>query len=206
LVYPIRIIGVGPGHEDYITPAAKKAAETADLLVGSQRSLKHFLYLKKETLIIDRDLPGLVREIKKHQTDKRVAVLVTGDPGFYSLASYLKKYFPRTHLELMPGISSTQVAFARIGRSWENVRFISVHGRPLNKLLPVIENYGTVAVLTDNINTPKVVADYLKDKIKGDPLVFICDSLTDPAEEIFETRLSQVYQATKNSVMVIAYE
>ncbi len=206
MVYPIRIIGVGPGHEDYITPAAKKAAETADLLVGSQRSLKHFLYLKKETLIIDRDLPGLVREIKKHQTDKRVAVLVTGDPGFYSLASYLKKYFPRTHLELMPGISSTQVAFARIGRSWENVRFISVHGRPLNKLLPVIENYGTVAVLTDNINTPKVVADYLKDKIKGDPLVFICDSLTDPAEEIFETRLSQVYQATKNSVMVIAYE
>lgn len=206
MVYPIRIIGVGPGHEDYITPAAKKAAETADLLVGSQRSLKHFLYLKKEIFIIDRDMPGLVRKIKDFQTNKRVAVLVTGDPGFYSLASYLKKHFSRAQLELMPGISSTQVAFARIGRSWENVQFISVHGRPLNKLLPVIENYGTVAVLTDNINTPKVVADYLKGKIEGDPLVFICDSLTDPAEEIFETRLSQVYQDTKNSVMVIAYE
>ena len=206
MVYPIRIIGVGPGHEDYITPAAKKAAETADLLVGSQRSLKHFLYLKKEIFIIDRDMPGLVRKIKEFQTNKRVAVLVTGDPGFYSLASYLKKHFSRAQLELMPGISSTQVAFARIGRSWENVQFISVHGRPLNKLLPVIENYGTVAVLTDNLNTPKVVADYLKGKIEGDPLVFICDSLTDPAEEIFETRLSQVYQDTKNSVMVIAYE
>ena len=206
MVYPIRIIGVGPGHEDYITPAAKKAAETADLLVGSQRSLKHFLYLKKEIFIIDRDMPGLVRKIKDFQTNKRVAVLVTGDPGFYSLASYLKKHFSRAQLELMPGISSTQVAFARIGRSWENVQFISVHGRPLNKLLPVIENYGTVAVLTDNINTPKVVADYLKGRIEGDPLVFICDSLTDPAEEIFETRLSQVYQDTKNSVMVIAYE
>ena len=206
MVYPIRIIGVGPGHEDYITPAAKKAAETADLLVGSQRSLKHFLYLKKEIFIIDRDMPGLVRKIKDFQTNKRVAVLVTGDPGFYSLASYLKKHFSRAQLELMPGISSTQVAFARIGRSWENVQFISVHGRPLNKLLPVIENYGTVAVLTDNLNTPKVVADYLKGKIEGDPLVFICDSLTDPAEEIFETRLSQVYQDTKNSVMVIAYE
>jgi len=206
LVYPIRIIGVGPGHEDYITPAAKKAAETADLLVGSQRSLKHFLYLKKEIFIIGRDMPGLVRKIKEFQTNKRVAVLVTGDPGFYSLASYLKKHFSRAQLELMPGISSTQVAFARIGRSWENVQFISVHGRPLNKLLPVIENYGTVAVLTDNLNTPKVVADYLKGKIEGDPLVFICDSLTDPAEEIFETRLSQVYQDTKNSVMVIAYE
>jgi len=206
LVYPIRIIGVGPGHEDYITPAAKKAAETADLLVGSQRSLKHFLYLKKEIFIIGRDMPGLVRKIKEFQTNKRVAVLVTGDPGFYSLASYLKKHFSRAQLELMPGISSTQVAFARIGRSWENVQFISVHGRPLNKLLPVIENYGTVAVLTDNLNTPKVVADYLKGRIEGDPLVFICDSLTDPAEEIFETRLSQVYQDTKNSVMVIAYE
>ena len=206
MVYPIRIIGVGPGHEDYITPAAKKAAETADLLVGSQRSLKHFLYLKKEIFIIGRDMPGLVRKIKEFQTNKRVAVLVTGDPGFYSLASYLKKHFSRAQLELMPGISSTQVAFARIGRSWENVQFISVHGRPLNKLLPVIENYGTVAVLTDNINTPKVVADYLKGRIEGDPLVFICDSLTDPAEEIFETRLSQVYQDTKNSVMVIAYE
>ena len=206
MVYPIRIIGVGPGHEDYITPAAKKAAETADLLVGSQRSLKHFLYLKKEIFIIGRDMPGLVRKIKEFQTNKRVAVLVTGDPGFYSLASYLKKHFSRAQLELMPGISSTQVAFARIGRSWENVQFISVHGRPLNKLLPVIENYGTVAVLTDNLNTPKVVADYLKGRIEGDPLVFICDSLTDPAEEIFETRLSQVYQDTKNSVMVIAYE
>ncbi|MBO8168282.1 MAG: precorrin-6y C5,15-methyltransferase (decarboxylating) subunit CbiE [Thermoanaerobacteraceae bacterium] len=207
MVYPIKVIGVGPGHEDYLTPAARKAAEQADCLVGGRRALRLFAHLGKETYLIDGNLSWLVEKLVQLWEDNRkVAVLVTGDPGFYSLSAYLKKHFPAEQLEFIPGISSVQVAFARIKRSWQDVRFVSVHGRPLEELREVVHPGQTVVILTDNNHTPRIVAEYLRGKVEGDPRVFICDSLTEPEETVVETRLSRVDQELTNSVMVIAYE
>ena len=38
----INIVGVGPGSPDYVTPAARKAVQSAKLVIGAQRSLNLF--------------------------------------------------------------------------------------------------------------------------------------------------------------------
>lgn len=60
---------------------------------------------------------------------KPLAVLVSGDTGFFSLAQRIYDSFPG-RVRLFPGISSLQMMAARIGRSWANVPVISLHGRP----------------------------------------------------------------------------
>jgi len=46
---------------------------------------------------------------------QRIAVLVTGDPGLFSLAKPVIERFGRTRCRVIPGVSSVQTAFARIG-------------------------------------------------------------------------------------------
>jgi len=54
-------------------------------------------------------------------------VLVSGDPGLYSLAARITGRFGRTNCEIIPGISSVQFAFARLGMIWEDAQIISLH-------------------------------------------------------------------------------
>lgn len=211
MVHPIKVVGIGPGHQDYLLPAALKAVREADYLVGGARALALFAHLDKPCCRIDKNLARLVPQLKDWRQKGRVAVLVSGDPGFYSLLNYLRRHFPGSELEVIPGLSSMQLAFARLGISWHDARFASVHGRPLETLLRVVEPGVTVAILTSGQNDPGAVAEFLTGKITGDPRVYLCDSLGEPGEKIISTRLSRVVQqlkncSLKNCIMVITSE
>lgn len=206
MVYPIKVVGTGPGHEDYLLPVARKAVRECDCLFGAEKALGLFAHLGKPAYPLDKNIARLVPQLKNLRQKYRVAVLVSGDPGFYSLLAFLKKHFSRAELEVIPGISSVQLAFARIKETWQDARFSSVHGRTLEKLPEEIRPGQTVAVLTGGKNTPGAVARFLAGKIPGDPRVILCTGLSGPEETIIETKLSRVDQELQNSIMVITYE
>ena len=56
-------------------------------------------------------------------------MLVSGDPGLYSLAQNVIRHFGREDCEVVPAVSSVQVAFARLGIDWADARIVSAHGR-----------------------------------------------------------------------------
>ncbi len=56
-------------------------------------------------------------------------MLVSGDPGLHSLARNVIQYFGRAQCEVVPAVSSVQVAFARLGLDWADARILSAHGR-----------------------------------------------------------------------------
>ena len=52
----LNIVGVGPGSPDYVTPAARKAVQQADLVIGAKRSLNMLQGdIKGETLPVKHD-------------------------------------------------------------------------------------------------------------------------------------------------------
>ena len=74
--------------------------------------------------------PPLLDQIAaRRAAGRRVAVLVSGDPGLYSLAQNVVRRFGREHCEVVPAVSSVQVAFARLGLDWADARILSAHGR-----------------------------------------------------------------------------
>ncbi len=47
------IVGIGPGHRDYLLPAALAAINSADTLIGGERQLSHFEELKKKAVSLE---------------------------------------------------------------------------------------------------------------------------------------------------------
>ena len=144
----IQIVGCGPGSPAYLTEAARHAARDADVLVGSKRLLAMFPDGEKERIVVGSHIAELFEPIGQiHASGRRIAVLVSGDPGVYSLAQGIVRQFGREHCEIVPGISSVQVAFARLGLGWADARIISAHGRTPDIELDELAATDKIAIL-----------------------------------------------------------
>jgi precorrin-6y C5,15-methyltransferase (decarboxylating) CbiE subunit len=131
----ISIIGLGPGTFEHMTNEAINALTGADVLVASARMLdaaKISPYARRVELPASGMADEVVR-VLEYETlhSEEVALVVSGDPGFYSLAKKVIRHFGRDNVNVVPGISALQIMAARIGRSWTNIASNSLHGRNL---------------------------------------------------------------------------
>ena len=125
----IIVAGIGPGGEDYITPAAQKKIRGAKFLVGGRRALSEFATENQSTCAITKDLDAPIDFIREKISFGDVVVMVSGDPGYYSLLDLLRKNFPPSQIEVIPSISALQLAFAKISLPWHAATLASFHGR-----------------------------------------------------------------------------
>src|SRR5512135_3183712 len=89
----ISIVGCGPGSLDYLTPAALKVIEQAEVLVGAKRLLDLFPSNSAERIVVHAHVRELLDQVAERADHKRIAVLVTGDPGLFSLAKQVIERF-----------------------------------------------------------------------------------------------------------------
>ncbi len=182
MAYPVKVIGIGPGSPDFLLPQALKEASLCSVLIGSARALQLFPTEGKETRLIDKNLKELLTYIQQKRSSELVGILVSGDPGFYSLLAYLKKHLSPGELEVIPGISSLQVAFSRLRLTWQDAQWLSLHGRPLENLLPYLNSKKTLGLLVDkNCSLGEIVRMLNK---AGIWRIHVCGNLTYPDEFI----------------------
>ena len=191
-VNKVSIIGVGPGTVDYLLPIARKEVEKADCLIGASRILALFQYTSKKKILMEGHFKEAVSYIKKNKDRERIAVLVSGDPGFFSFLGLVEQALEKKDYVVIPGISTLQLAFARIGESWQDAKIISIHGKNLNNLEKAVRASGKVFLLTDLKFSPQNVAAYLlKRGIKNRKAV-VFENLAYPNERIVETDLENI--------------
>ncbi len=191
-----KIVGMGPGGRDYIIPAALQAIKEAQILIGAPRHLnsaaKYFQDEDKKTFTYKANLDALISFIRANR-DSRIALLVSGDPGFHSLLGHVQKNFQAEEYSVIPGISSFQAAMARMGLPWQEDLTISCHGKPLreirHRVLQALEEGRRVIFLTDSKNSPRIIAAELLNLDIGDHRVWLGESLTLADEEMTETTL-----------------
>ncbi|MGA1263225.1 MAG: precorrin-6y C5,15-methyltransferase (decarboxylating) subunit CbiE [Prochlorothrix sp.] len=91
-------------------------------------------------------------------------VLTSGDPLFFGLGRLLLEHLPPHSLHFHPQPSSIQLAFSRIKLPWQDANCISVHGRDLEVLIPLVQRgVEKLAILTDPVNSPGAIAQLLLD-------------------------------------------
>lgn len=159
--YQIIVVGIGPGSPDYILPIASRSIAQAKVLVGSQRALDAFAPPNIITKVIDRDIPGVLTFIRECLTKSDVVVMVSGDPGFYSLLVALRSRFTPGQLTVIPGISSMQLAFARMSEVWQDASLISMHGRQASDEDLQYKLGKKLGILTDHEHNPSHIAQVL---------------------------------------------
>lgn len=206
-MYKIKVVGIGPGHVDYILPVAYRAVEEADILVGARRHLDIFEPYKKETICYQNHLEEMMQKLDDLRKNKKIVVLVSGDPGFYSLLDYIQRRINKDELEVIPGISSFQYFFSRLNRSYKAYQLLSLHGRNID-----IKNYlltsGGVFLLTDYTHTPSEIAKILINDGFKDYKMAVGESLSYPEERIIEGKVQDFIdiEFTNLSVVVIDNE
>lgn len=203
----IEVIGIGPGSIEYLTPIAKQAIESAGVLVGGKRLLETFDNQGKLTFPITNNLPEVLDFINRHRQEK-VAVLASGDPGFYGILTFLRKHFSPQELTVIPGVSSVQLACAKLALPWQDARLVSVHGRELAPLLGVFQESAKIVVLTDNQTTPAQLARYLTQHNLGQRNMAVCANLGYEDETIISGKVEELLEVSdfKSSVVVITSE
>ncbi len=189
------VIGMGPGEAAYGTAAALEQLRAAELVCASKPLLQKYLGLSSTSagIVIDGDLAGLKRKLTDW-SGRRVAFLVSGDPGFYSILDWLKREFPEARLTVVPGISSMQLAFARLGQSWYDCKFLSLHGRSGIDLVGELIRNRKVCLLTDERSTPATIMAEIAARLP-EKRVFIGSRLGTAAEATWQGTAG-AYRAT----------
>lgn len=207
----IKVIGVGPGSEDYLTPAARKALDAASAVVGGERHIRQMAAPWQKTFILKSNLGEALEFIRLHR-EAGVAVLASGDPGMYGILKYLRRHFRREDLEVIPGVSAVQLAFARLAVPWEDARILSAHGRKAEGafLAEAVRTSPKVAILTDPRCPPASIARMLAENGLAAQRIYCCCNLSYPDECVVETSARELLEKQidlpPNCVVVILNE
>lgn len=199
-----QIVGMGPGHPDYVLPAAKKALADADVIIGGKRHIEPFKETDKELIHVEGQLTKLPDMIRSKK-NKKIVVAVSGDTGFYSLLSYMKKNFNREDIHVIPGISSLQYMYGRIGQVYQNSFIGSVHGRDLD-FSSMVQDYETVGLLTDKKNTPSEIARRLLEEGIDEVNIYVGENLSYENEVITKGLPSEIKDKTFSDLVVVILE
>ncbi len=157
----LHVIGIGDSGVESLLPKYVEQIYSADVLVGGERQLEFVPDFVGEKLVLKAPLGKVLDKLKTEHQGQKVVVLASGDPLFYGIGAYLARMVGQEYVEVVPFVSSLQLAFARCCENWQDARLISLHGRSIRGLAQKINGADKVGLLTDNVNTPSSIASYL---------------------------------------------
>ena len=219
-----RIVGV---LDDGIASLGAKALQhlqAAQLVIGGARTLQLFAaHIAPDA--VQRDLSGALSQVPEwiraaQAEHRRVVVLATGDPLCHGIAAYLASRLCIEAIEVIPNVSTLQLACARLGLPWQDMKFSSVHakdagdwvpgsppGHGLYALLRDIRQHDRLAVLTSPDNTPDRIARMLlAEGLAEDFEMAVAERLCQPEERIVSgmsvTAAAQMPFADPNVVLL----
>jgi precorrin-6Y C5,15-methyltransferase (decarboxylating) len=190
-VEKVYIIGVGEDGLDGLTEAGRRLIASAELLVGEE----HVLALIPEThatrLAVGTSLDEAIAKIDgaRHQ---RIVVLAEGDPLFYGVARYLCDKLGKDSFEVLPHVSTMQLAFARVKESWEEAFLTNLATHGLDRVLEQIRSAEKVGLFTSEEHPPREVAQALLDQRIDYFTAYICENLGAPDERVTRSELSDL--------------
>jgi len=215
-------VGVGPGSPNYVTETVRKIIIDADIVVGYKYTLGVIADLikdKKIHVITMADQEKTYQRVKKELEDGVLVIPFTGDVNFSEseVVDRLVEIFG--DVELVPGISSIQVAASKAQVPLDKSKVITMHvttpieEKKLDLQKAVIDGQSVILIPRPWPNDPQKhfmpseVAFYLKKNGFDTPKipVHVFESLTNGKEQTFtgSVRDLEGKEFSALSVMVI---
>ncbi len=189
----IHIIGIGDDALEGLTAAARELIERADLLVGEAAALNRVPKTAAERLVVDAALDDAVERLAS-ATGQKIVVLAEGDPLFYGVARYLCERLGKDRFEVVPHVSSMQLAFARVKESWEEAFLTNLATHSLHGVLDRIRTAEKVGLFTSESCPPAAVARAMLELRIDYFTAYVCENLNSPDERVTRGELSEITQ------------
>lgn len=159
----LHIVGIGEDGMAGLVPATRAVVEAAEIIIGGDRHHTLAENLSAERLSWPHPFDALIDTIKGLR-GRRVVVLATGDPLWYSIGARIGRAIDPAEIIYHPQLSAFQLAAARMGWSLPDVETLTVHGRPVEQMIAFIQPDIRLLVLTTGSETPGQIARFLTER------------------------------------------
>ncbi len=198
----IAIIGIGDDGLGAVPESARQLILSAEILAGSERTLALVPEATGEHLTVGGDLQEVVEKINAAGNAK-VAVLVIGDPLFYGLARFLCDELGHDQCEIVPHVSSMQLAFARVKESWDEAYLTNLANHSLDAVIQRIRTANKVGLFTTEENGPADVAQALLGHRIDYFTVYVCENLGARDERVTRGTIAEIADQSFESLNVM---
>jgi iron complex transport system substrate-binding protein len=197
------IAGVGPGSPEYITERVRNAIREAEIVVGWRVSLNLVSSLLDSKTVMIEDVDNYPQVVMRaadicREEGKPTVVLTTGDACVSAALEEMLGAFKGVDVEVIPGVSSVQMAAGRAGVTLEESVIVSFHklGSVTSRLRWVTETLSkgrnVICLLDEDFPASWVAEQLLRRKVRSVRDVVVCQSLSLPEEKVFRGTLSEV--------------
>jgi precorrin-6Y C5,15-methyltransferase (decarboxylating) len=163
----------------------------------------------------DEDMPGLIewegsldRMIGQvlRLRDSPTVILATGDPMWFGIGATLAKHLGPEEFEIHPHPSAFQLAAAALRWPLQHIDCISLHGRPIETIHPLVVPGNRILALTSDANTAHDVAELLVARGFSNSMMTVLESLGGPAERITSSPAVDLDVATIGDFYVLGID
>jgi precorrin-6B C5,15-methyltransferase / cobalt-precorrin-6B C5,C15-methyltransferase len=201
----LSIIGIGEDGVEALSPAARTLLAQASLIVGGKRHLALAGELPGRKLAWPSPPEAGFPEILARRGTP-VCVLASGDPFFYGIGSLLMREVAAEETLCLPSPSAFSLAAARLGWALQNCTLVSVHGRPLQRIVPHLQPGRKILALSWDGRTPGQLTKLLTERGMGRSILTICENLGGPRERLQRTSAAEFSLKEIDPLNTIAIE
>ncbi len=156
----LAVVGIGEDGIDGLSPAARRLVAQAAFVVGGRRHLNLAGPLNAETFVWPSPIEDALDVIETHR-GRPSCVLATGDPFFFGVGAMLMRRFAADEMICVPAPSAFGLAASRLGWSQQDCALLTLHGRPLEAIVPHLQPGARVLALSWDDATPAKLAALL---------------------------------------------
>ncbi|MGE3366416.1 MAG: precorrin-6y C5,15-methyltransferase (decarboxylating) subunit CbiE [Rhizobiaceae bacterium] len=135
-----------------------------------------------------------------------VCVLASGDPFFYGVGATLARRVAADEMHVLPMPSAFSLAASRLGWALQDAETVSLHGRPVDLLRPLLHPGRRILALTSDGDAPAAIAVLLASIGFGQSRLIILEALGGEQERRRDTTAAGFDIQDINPLNVLAIE
>lgn len=181
----LHIVGIGEDGMDGLAPATRATIEAAEIIIGGDRHHKLSANVTATRIAWPSPFDALIDTLHSYKS-QRVVVLATGDPLWYSVGARIGRAINPDEITYHPQLSAFQLAAARMGWSLPDVETLTVHGRPVEQMIPSIQPDKKLLILTTGAETPSQICSFLMSCGFPKSRITVLAAMAGPSEQRFD--------------------
>lgn len=202
----LAIVGIGEDGAEGLSARARRLVCDAEFVFGGRRHL-HLAgeLIRGEARPWPAPFDSAMADVVRLR-GRKVCVLASGDPFLYGVGATLARKVDAGEMQVVPAPSAFSLAAARLGWVLQDIETVSLHGRQVERVLPLLHAGRRIIALTSDGDGPKTVAALLARKGFGDSVIYVLEALGGPREKRSSFTAASMGEATFGPLNVVAIE
>ncbi|NMG38448.1 precorrin-6y C5,15-methyltransferase (decarboxylating) subunit CbiE [Chelativorans sp. ZYF759] len=202
----LSIVGIGEDGVSGLGETARRLICDAEIVFGGKRHLALAESLiRGEAWAWPSPFSDGIQAVQDLR-GRRVCVLASGDPFLHGVGATLARDVAADEMDVVPAPSAFSLAAARLGWPLAEIDTVSLHGRPVGLLRPLLHPGRRILALTSDAAGPAEIAAMLRKNGFGKSLLTLLEALGGPDERVRQARAAGFDLAQVNPLNLVAIE